>query len=283
MPLQYIILHIALSVVGLLTAFLAPGKSLFTRVAAAVMVLIVVLGFLLERNAEWAWYVMSAPGSDLIFLTNYSLEATTLLSAVLWRTAQPGFGRVRAVILSTALLSVGIGSYSWYFRPVPPGLVGKVDKMGYCRQTSEDSCSAAAAVMLLHRYGVTTTEAEMAELSLTRQGLGTPLLGLFRGLALKSRDAGLHPEVVHPRAKISGELVPIPSILYVGVKRLASASTKSELEKAGFRPGTKHAVVAIEYDPDSGVTVADPSVGVEVWDDTLLKKLWDGRSLVLRK
>ena len=75
--------------------------------------------------------------------------------------------------------------------PRPSGVVGSD---GVCKQTTGFSCEAAAAVSLLHLYGIDVTEDEMARLSLiTFVGAGVP--GLYRGLRIAVEPKGYRVSV----------------------------------------------------------------------------------------
>lgn len=67
---------------------------------------------------------------------------------------------------------------------------------GVCIQSTDYTCGAAAAAMLLHQVGVTTTEREMAGLCWTNGLTGTDELGVCMGLRRKLAGRGLRPALV---------------------------------------------------------------------------------------
>lgn len=282
----YVAVHLllALSVAGMVWKL--PVRSRMRQLLVASVLALVVGGLTLERRTDWAWSAMRLGWPDLVFFTNLSLEGVAVLLALLWRqNSKPGASG-RAAVLSLAALGVALWSYGWYFTPTPAGLSGTVDRAGYCRQTSEDSCSAAAAAMVLHAHGIAATEAEMAALCLTRAGHGTTPLGLFRGLSLKCRPHGLRPALVRASSVARLHDLKGSGVISVGLDVFAPAATARKLEEYGWQRGVRHAVVVLAADPAGNwIEIADPSYGRERWptrDPAELRSLWDGLVLVLR-
>jgi hypothetical protein len=246
----------------------------------------VVGGLVLERVTDYAWAAMRLGWLDLVFFTNFTLEGVAALLAVVWRRAPDAAARRRASLLTPAAVGVALWSYAWYFARVPAGLAGRADASGYCAQTSQDSCSAAAAVMLLYTRGIPATEAEMAGLCLTRAGQGTTPLGLYRGLALKVRPHGLRPVSITARTASGRPALAAPAIVSIGLSRLAPRSVVERMEEFGWQPGARHAVLFLKVAPtDDTIPVADPSFGREQWpvrDPEDLRWLWDGVALTLQ-
>lgn len=111
----------------------------------------------------------------------YESPALMLLGAGLWITRESALKR-DAVLVVAGLLVARILVFA---APLPPdALHGRVRADGICWQTSGWSCGPAAAAMYLDRLGVPATEAEMAELCVTRRD-GTTDAGLARGLRRK--------------------------------------------------------------------------------------------------
>ena len=282
MPAAYVLTHLAITAAAIYIAARVPGRRVVTAGLAVGLLLLVVGGMVIERSTALSWAAMRLGWPDLVFFTNLSLEGVALLLGGLWRQAATRGARWRAGVLAVPALCAALWSYAWFFRPLPPGLHGGVDRTGFCSQTTDDSCSAAAAVMLLHRHGIRSTEAEMARLCLTRAGHGTPPLGLYRGVATRARGAGLHPRLfILPDWSRLGTL-PTPSILSIGLKRGAPGEITQRMEGYGWQPGHHHAVVVLAADPaGKWLDVADPSYGRERWPTADIEYLWDGRALVL--
>jgi hypothetical protein len=186
MPVAYAVLHLLAS-----TALFCAVRRLASRPRLQLLLVIVVLGmaalgYVVERRSELAWTAMRLGFHDLVFFTNLTAEGAAVLLALMAPPASDRRARLRAGVLGAGLLAAAGASYAWYFAPLPAGLSGAADREGFCAQTTEDSCSAAAAAMLLHNAGIPASEEEMARLCLTRAGYGTPPLGLLRGLAIRA-------------------------------------------------------------------------------------------------
>jgi hypothetical protein len=67
---------------------------------------------------------------------------------------------------------------------------------GVCRQTSYETCGAASMVTLLNSKGISTTEGEMARLSMTAPRLGLSPHGAAYGLKRKLGQLGRTDDVV---------------------------------------------------------------------------------------
>lgn len=286
MPPFYIAVHLVLTLVVAGIAGTLPWRARLGRLLAVGLLVLVIGGLVMERRTDWAWSAMRLGWPDLVFFTNLSLEGAALLLVVMWRQSAEAGARWRAGVLTPVLLGAALWSYSWYFAPVPAGLSGRVDRTGYCLQSSDDSCSAAAAAMILHAHGIRATEAEMATLCLTRAGHGTTPLGLFRGLALKARAVGLKPELVRASTAAGLHGLAGPGVVSVGLDARTPAEMAKRLEEFGWQRGVRHAVVVMGADSEGNwIDVADPSYGRERWptrDPRELRYLWDGLALVLR-
>src|SRR5579871_4206650 len=218
MPLFYVCFHILAALLCFATVWRArKRRPLVGAIGIAIMVL-VIAGFMVERRADWAWRLMPYSGTGLVFLTNLTLEGGAVLSAIIWSAASRQAEKLRAGLLLSPLLAVSLWSYAWYYQPLPKGIQGAIDGRGLMRQTTDDSCSAASAAMLLYHYGIRTTEAQMAELCLTRADLGTSPLGLYRGLAIKAAERGLRPRLVRLSGPEQLRKLHQPAIINVGLK-----------------------------------------------------------------
>ncbi len=282
MPLPYLLFHLMLAVLCGWLATRFPPRSVPGWVLGGVGLVLVLGGLAVERRSEWAWDLLGLPWADLVFFTNFSLQGVTVLLVRVWGQSQSRFDYVRAAILSLAALGAAGWSYAWYFAPAPRHLTGTPDTRGFCPQTTSASCGAAATVMLLHRHGIPTTEREMADLCLTRAGIGTAPLGMKRGLTLKGADKGLAPRLVSPGSVARLAELDTPAILSVGLKRSAPEVIVQEMARYGWQPGMGHAVVCLRADPGGRwLLIADPSNGLERWPTRHLEWLWDGRALIL--
>jgi hypothetical protein len=282
MPPLYVAIHLLLAGLCGTVGLRLPEKSRLGPVLGGTVLVVVIGAALLERREDWAYSAMLLRWPDTVFFTNLFLEGAAVLTVGLWRQAADRAARQRALLLAVPLLGAALWSYAWYFAPLPSGLSGTVDPHGYCAQTTPDSCSAAAAVMLLEREGIHTSEAEMARLCLTRKGHGTVPLGLFRGLWLKTVGAGMAPRVVFPRTPVGLNALGRPAILSIGLSGSAPPEIAERLEGYGWARGLRHSVVMLAADPaGKWLEIADPSYGRERWPTADLEYLWEGRALVL--
>lgn len=280
MPPVFILFHAAASGLCLLAICRLTGHR--RQAFAATILLLTSIGFIVERRSDWAGVALRGVGANLVFLTNGALEAAVILLGLLWRAAVEPKAKRRAIALSVPLLCVALWSYAWHFASLPQPLTGRLDRSGYCPQSTPDSCSAAAAVMMLHLHGISATEAEMARLCLTRAGMGTPTLGLVYGLQQKAQQRGLYPRILSLAFPAQlGKLRP-GCILSVGLKRGLPADVDARMRGYGWEPGVHHAVVVVGAAPDGAwLDVAAPSYGREHWPLQDFAYIWDGQAIIL--
>lgn len=198
-----------------------------------------------------------------------------LVAVVIGLTA--GRHWARSPVTRAALALLGVAAFATSYAPMfalPPAC-SDAPPAAVCLQTSDATCSAAAAVTLLGLHGLRASEREMARLCLTRAN-GTTLPGLYRGLKLKMAGTPWDVVVV-PRDGIG---VAGPAIIAVGLGRLQRADARYEREW-GWRRGASHAVVLVRFSDPRHVEIADPSVGREVWPAEALRVLWHGDALAL--
>jgi hypothetical protein len=283
MPPHCALLHLAAAAAIFYGVSRPKGRVLRLLLATAVLAAAIVGGFV-ERRADLAWAAMELGLRDLVFFTNLSLEAAAVLLGLMWRSAVDPPAKRRAIVLSAGLAAAASASYGWFVAPLPAGMAGAPDDTGFCAQTSDDSCSAAAAAMLLHRAGIRATEQEMARLCLTRAGFGTPPLGLARGLAIRAANRGLAPELVTFRSPM--ELAAFDSwcIIGIGIEPGQPREVVERLQGYGWRPGRRHTILVRGGNRSEGwIEVADPSYGIERWPLQDLEKIWNGKALTLRE
>ena len=96
MPPVYIVLHVLASVICFFAVLRAPARPKWTAGIALCTFLFVAVGFTIERRSDWARSVLAWSISDLVYLTNFALEGSAVLLALLWKAASDKKGRVRA-------------------------------------------------------------------------------------------------------------------------------------------------------------------------------------------
>ena len=157
----------------------------------------------------------------------------------------PGRSLTSAFLFSLAGVALVIIAIEWsgrlWWRFVSPGAWERTpNAAGLLQQTSGMSCSPTAAVMLLHRFGISSSEGEMAYLAGTTL-LGTDAFNMARALDTKAQAHGLRVEVersTYDEAVRRGE----PFLAHI----------------AGGVLG--HAVTVAQMTPD-GVVILDPATG----------------------
>jgi predicted double-glycine peptidase len=264
-----------------------PKRPRIDNLICLIALILVILCIQIERREDWAWTLLPYLGTEMVFFTNLSLESVVILFVLLWRdalTRQRQYPVLRTLLFCLPLLCISLLSYKWYFEPLPVGIHGVVDRAGICRQTTDDSCSAASAVMLLHQQKIVATESEMADLCLTRSEKGTSLLGLYRGLAIKAASGGLRPQVVRLGTPERLLLLKQPAILNVGLKSDTPPDIAKKMQGYGWNFGSWHTIFLLKTDPNGkAITVFDPSNGKERWPIEGLEYIWDGNALILTR
>jgi hypothetical protein len=190
------------------------------------------------------------PLADAIVYANLALPAASLLGGGAWALLKSS--RWQRIVCVIAIIGLG----AW--RQIGP-LIGSAPTIGenqwtdgVCRQSSTSSCSPAAAATLLAYNGIPTDEREMIDLCLTREN-GTSMLGLYRGLRLKTRRHDGHLLSGHPSAEELHHW-PTPTIVTI------------ELHGNGgwLQIGNRHSVAILGYNGDH-VEIADPFTGRQWW------------------
>ena len=139
-------------------------------------------------------------------------------------------------------------------------------------QSTPHTCSAASAASLLRLHDIEASEAELAELCLTRQG--THWMGLYRGLMLKTEGTNW---VVQVDEFTPGTIPTYDDSPAVFAFNINTEQSGIELED-GFQPNSGHSVVALEAISDNNIIVFDPApdYGVEVWNADLFSRIRSG-------
>jgi len=217
------------------------------------------------------------PFSNVILVGNLTaVGAACLAGAVLGWRSLPLW---RRLVFATGIAVVGLVALLHQMpRNPPPAGDEWIDEV--CIQSNQASCSACAAATLLAYFGIPASEAEMMELCLTG-ATGTPSLGLYRGLKLKTADTSFDVEAFHTDVEslLKSET---PAILLVMLELGADVDPRYE-QDWGWKPGLGHAVVYYGPAGSDRVMIGDPSVGREKWTTDDLRVLWQGDGLRLRR
>lgn len=217
------------------------------------------------------------PFSNAIVLGNWLPLGAALLAGIvagersvpLWRRA--AFG----------LILVALGWYTVLGNSLMQPTISRGRfQNGICVQTSPVSCGPCCAVTLLQYHGIEASEREMMELCLTNKS-GTSLLGLYRGLKLKTRDTDWDVEIVRGSLDevLRSEMYPL--IVSVGLEREPPCPW-GENRSSSFRLGkTRHTIVVLGIRDDGRAEVGDPSCGKTEWFAEDLRACWSGEGLRL--
>jgi hypothetical protein len=140
-----------------------------------------------------AGLVMSWLGGPTVLLSGVAL----LLLGVVWgvpnRSLSSGFLAALTALAGCLLLIETSGRLWWRFCAAQ-AWQRSADAEGCLQQSSGLTCSPAAAVMLLHRHGISSTEGEMAYLAGTSL-FGTDAHSMTRALRWKAQPHGWQAEV----------------------------------------------------------------------------------------
>src|SRR5204862_2009719 len=127
------------------------------------------------------------PISNLIVVGDVLPMESGLLLGLAWPLLHGSV--TRRLLVLVPMGAVCLYQANWPLLAKMPA-VGEKWQDGVCRQTSQATCGPAAAATLLQVNNIAATEAEMAELCLTTSK-GTSMLGLYRGLKIKTRQTPL--------------------------------------------------------------------------------------------
>lgn len=216
------------------------------------------------------------PYSNVIVLGNWFPIGAAILSGI--ACGRLSDFKKRQAFTAVGMLIVGMVGLFWPMLGSPPEC-GDTWQNGNCRQTSQTSCMPAACATLLSRYGIETTEKNMARLCFTRS-TGTNWLGLYHGLSVKLEPEGLRPFLFDEDLEqlLAHEK---PQIISCGITDAIAKKHPQYKSDWGWIPGVKHAVVLFGMD-GKRILIGDPAVGLEEWALEDLRILWDGRGVRLQ-
>lgn len=219
------------------------------------------------------------PFSNLVVIGNWLPPLSGLLAGFGWRRI---YGRIVRKTLCTSALAFVAG----YAAILPmlgeaPKCGDQWDHDGVCLQTTVHTCTAASAATLLRLHGIDATEAEMAELCLTRDG--TTWMGLYRGLKCKTRGTRWDVEVIECSASDIPRQPTEPMILSVGLSSQVAKRDERRFSEWGWRPGRGHSVLLLKGRGVGGFKIADPTpgYGIERWSGMNLQELFQGTAVRL--
>jgi len=281
-------IYCGMSLMVLLAAacFVATRRAVRSVPLALCDLLAVVIVAAICAHIRWLWddirLARWLPYSNLIIVGNLYLPLAGILAGLAWRRIERSPARRWVALL--LLLTSSLYATMRPVMGVPPRCEQQWEDSLNGRlyyQTTDSTCSAAAAATLLSLYDISSDEQEMAELCLTRDG--TTWKGLFRGLLLKTRTSPWNVEVFHSSVDELLKTDDLPVVLCTRL-HLDHPYAKQYQREWGWIPGTSHSVVVITQVRPGEFIVHDPVAGKEVWTEDDLRALWggDGMRLVSR-
>jgi hypothetical protein len=257
-------------------AFMARRIKGILRTLVVATLVALVLAFAIKVQgrlvlAQWL------PFSNVILVGNLTMVGAACFGGVVlgWQSLPIW----RRLLFAAGMWVVGLVAllHQMPRNPPPPGNEW-IDEV--CMQSNRASCSACAAATLLAYHDIPADEAEMMELCLTG-AVGTPSLGLYRGLKLKTAGTPYDVEVFHSDVETLLDSYEPPAILLVMLELGADVDPRYE-QNWGWIPGLGHAVVYYGRAGSDRIMIGDPSVGREKWTIDDLRVLWQGEGLRLR-
>lgn len=280
-------LYLALAIMGVISFTCCVLTLRFTRNLSAWrcdLLALLTVGAL-ATHIFWmrdaVWWTELLPYSSLVVLSNWVAPVAGILSALAWRRLEETAGRLRRVA-AFGLLTLVAGYVT--IHPLMGQTAEQLSQTdqwehGVCLQSTQYTCSPAAAATLLNHYGIETSEKEMARLCLTREG--TTWQGLYRGLKLKTSRTPYDVEVFDRKTLADLDRHSTdPLLLCVELKRDAVVSSLYT-EEFGWIPGQPHSVVLFGFTKSDLLEVGDPIHGRERWSTKDLQLLWHGLGLRL--
>jgi hypothetical protein len=273
----YIGILIVLSLAAALACLgLRLGRRLSRRRAALMLMLSVLVLLAYQKfAADRLGIARGLPFSNVVILGNFFPPIAAFMVGLAWNLIPGG-------VVRRSFLLVPLVVLSWWTILIlvlghPPDLRNRWSR-GVCIQTSGASCSAAAAATLLHRYQIEASESEMAGVCLTRKE-GTSMLGLYRGLKLKTANTAWKPMPFKTTLEALQRDFKDPVILSVELQ--VGDPQSPHFLQWGWDSGMRHTVVLFRFLPGGEVEMGDPSAGRERWSIDELRVLWHGEGLRL--
>ncbi len=204
-------------------------------------------------------------GADVLMhieVTGICVPATLMFAVASVQSPTASMRRLTGVlVLVIALYFVRFGR--WMVTPPPTNLGATIlSPDGVCMQSTDYTCVAASMVTLLHAWGITATETEMARLSRTDTS-GTTDIRALAGLQHKLNGSNL---AAHYDAFAYDDLMrtPMPCIASIDW---------------GY---TANHMVAIMKITEKEVTLGDPLESIKQIPKSEFLRKWNGRAIFIQ-
>ncbi len=276
-PVVHIIGNLVLIGVFLTLGIFAARRRETAIVGIVGFVVITLLGVLIILRPDLFLFVL--PFGDLIFYSNWFPFGAALLIPCVFQFGKGKAQKIRIGVLLSVLFVLTLKEYDYHFMAPAKSYDNVIDEDGVCRQSSVDTCSAAALVTYVRIFGYSITESEAIELARTKEKVGTIHLGLYHALKILSRlHDGPTPRVKKlPLEKLLSRNQ--PAIVTVGLPRRGNSEEAIAFgEKYDWRPGVLHDVVflGLDNDREGYVLIGEPDYGLESWPIEHLRYLYYG-------
>lgn len=257
----------------------AGPRTLDTLAAAVVLMIGVYIRFVWGQ----LWIVKWIPLPSVVILANWFPVLLGILAAILWLRMQ-SYSVPRRMPIQLLLVGVTVWSEIYVIPREPPKCrnewIEPTAEIPFriCLQTTDYTCSAAAAATILDSLGVPSSEKEMAELCLT--GEGTTWLGLYHGLSIRLQGTGFGVEFFEGNlADLDEATADFPVLLCCRLSNEVDIANPDYRADAGWKLGVAHSTVLFGRVKDVYV-VGDPSQKhVELWSEQDVANLWTGEGL----
>lgn len=266
-----------------------PALGFAVSCSLIASIVLACLGWRLGRRGGRGWVVAAIVAVAVMLLHAFWLADNLLLAQVLpladvivWGNLQPlGAGLLvgvaaarmpgpmwqRVVLLVPLTLLALWRAYAPVFVS-PPALAPHRMVGPVVRQSKVGTCSAAAAATALRERGIEATEAELVPLCFTTDH-GTPMLGTYRGLMLKTAGTRWDVQVFRGRFSELAQLPPAPAVITIG------------LPGQRLTPGNRHSVALLGFAADGSAEIGDPQAGLQNWPVDQVEAVWYGHALRL--
>ena len=282
-------LWLAMAMMGLLSvAIFFVTRRLVTKahprlLDGLALVIVLLVGAYVRFVWGQLWIVEWIPLPSVIVLANWFPLFLGALAGVLWeRTKSQSF--IRRLPVQMLLIGVTIWSEVYVIprtqHDIRDEWIEPTELIPYriCRQTTEYTCSAAAAATILTSLDIETSEKEMAALCLT--GEGTTWLGLYHGMSIRLRGTGFKTEFFECKVERLDEITAeFPTLLCCRLTEDVDAEFPEYREDRGWRVGTSHSTVLFSH-VGPYYLIGDPSQNdPELWSADDIANLWTGTGL----
>ncbi len=258
---------------------IARRRSRLCSVCLIILVVVPLVYFALALHGRLL-LAQVLPFSNAIVLGNWILPGAGFLAGLLCgQRAIPPWRRGAFTLILAALACYSLFG-TFHGRASPSLHSWSLD--GMVLQSKQASCGPCCATTLLQACGIESTESEMMKLCLTTSK-GTPSLGLYRGLKLKTRGTPCDVEVVRCDLAELCRQDRWPVLLLVKLE--PSSHVPRQCGGPLRRPrNLKHAVVMFGLTRDGRPEIGDPAIpaeGQQYWTLDLLETRWRGEGLRL--